>query len=647
MININNRFIINHKKKLLIYLFSITSLFWFLRMVIPGMIYPFLISFYVFIFYLGFHWKSIFRKSIVVEFFKTFNPLIILVLFYIIGIIISQKIFSHNLKDLFEFAVNLMLLFGLFFIIHHKQSQNQLLIIFHQITILIQISAVLISVAGILKYYLQVKGYEIPIDTPFGSAFNQDKNFYALYSFLGIVGFYPLLIKNNAIKNKIGYQLLILILITNIVLSFSLRSLFLLLIIFLVLLYFQFSVFFKKNALRINLSANLRLTSVVLLFFFILLIFVVNKQPDYSSQIRENYIESSVVTDQEFIVSEKLFNMDQWQYAIDIYQQRSFSGKLFGNGFNYLELFGQQFDNEQTNYGYPHNPVLSALLYSGLIGALFVFVFLMISFYYAVIYFKRYPLFSLMLFVSLMFVFFSGNSIFSVPVFLFLFSLSFIIRHQEINELHIYENINKPGSKILKEVFDYLLATGMFIVLSPVLLIIAVSILMTMGWPVFFSQKRVGQNGKIFLLHKFRTMKNEKSNTSVAAKESFRITKLGVFLRKSKLDELPELINIIRGDMSFVGPRPDVKGYADRLEGDDRMILQLKPGLTGAASLKYRDEEEILKKQKDPQQYNDEVIFPDKVRINKTYMEKWTLWLDMKIILFTALGKDLREDYFK
>jgi len=647
MININNRFIINHKKKLLIYLFSITSLFWFLRMVIPGMIYPFLIAFSIFIFYLGFYWKSIFRQSIVVEFLKTFNPLIILVLFYIIGIIISQKIFPHNLKDLFEFAVNLMLLFGLFFIIHHKQSQNQLLIIFHQITILIQISAVLISVAGILKYYLQVKGYEIPIDTPFGSAFNQDKNFYALYSFLGIVSFYPLLIKKNAIKNKIGYQLLILILITNIVLSFSLRSLFLLLIIFLILLYFQLSVFFKKNALRINLFANLRLISVVLLFFFILLIFVVNKQPDYYSQIRENYLESSVVIDQEFIVPENLFNMDQWQYAIDIYQQRSFSGKLFGKGFNYLELFGQQFDNEQTNYGYPHNPVLSALLYSGLIGALFVFVFLMISFYYAVIYFKRYPLFSLMLFVSLMFVFFSGNSIFSVPVFLFLFSLSFIIRHQEINELHIYENINKPGSKILKEVFDYLLATGMFIVLSPVLLIIAVSILMTMGWPVFFSQKRVGQNGKIFLLHKFRTMKNEKSNTSVAAKESFRITKLGVFLRKSKLDELPELINIIRGDMSFVGPRPDVKGYADRLEGDDRMILQLKPGLTGAASLKYRDEEEILKKQKDPQQYNDEVIFPDKVRINKTYMEKWTLWLDMKIILFTALGKDLREDYFK
>lgn len=583
----------------------------------------------------------------VVEFLKTLNPLIILVLFYIIGIIIAQKIFPHNLKDLFEFAVNLMLLFGLFFIIHHKQSKNQLLTIFHQITILIQISAVLIAVAGILKYFLQVKGYEILIDTPFGSAFNQDKNFYALYSFLGIVSFYPLLIRNNAIKNKIGYQLLILILITNIVLSFSLRSLFLLFIIFLILLYIQLSVFFKKNALRINLSANLRLISIILLFFFILLVIVVNKQSDYYSQIREYYLESSVVTYQEFIVPENLFNMDQWQYAIDIYQQRTFIEKLFGNGFNYLELFGQQFDNEQTNYGYPHNPVLSALLYSGLIGALFVFVFLMISFYYAVIYFKSYPLFSLMLFVSLMFVFFSGNSIFSVPVFLFLFSLSFIIRHQEINELHIHENINKPGSKILKEVFDYLLATGMFIVVLPVLIIIAVSILITMGWPVFFSQKRVGQNGKIFLLHKFRTMKRGMSHTSIAAKEEKRVTRLGSFLRKTKLDELPELINIIRGDMSFVGPRPDVKGYADRLKGDDRMILQLKPGLTGAASLKYKNEEEILKKQRDPQQYNDDIIFPDKVRINKVYMEKWTLWLDLKIILFTALGKSLQEDYFK
>jgi len=340
-------------------------------------------------------------------------------------------------------------------------------------------------------------------------------------------------------------------------------------------------------------------------------------------------------------------NLDKWQFAIKIYRQQSFVHKLFGNGFFYLELFGQQFEEEQSTYGYPHNPILSALLYSGLIGALFVFVFLLISFYYAIIYFNRYPLFSMMLFVSLLFVLFSGNSIFSVPVFLFLFSLSFIIRHQEINELHIYENINKPGSKILKEIFDYVLATGMFILFFPLLMVISASILITMGWPVFFSQKRVGQNGKIFLLHKFRTMKNEKSNTSVAAKERSRITKLGVFLRKSKLDELPELINIIRGDMSFVGPRPDVKGYADRLEGDDRMILQLKPGLTGAASLKYRNEEEILKRQKDPQQYNDEVIFPDKVRINKTYMEKWTLWLDMKIILFTALGKALNEEYFR
>ena len=634
-------------KKLSTTLFLITIITWFLRMVVPGMIYPFLLSFVVFVFYLLFQWTTIFRRSIVVEFLKTFNPLIILGLFYIIGMILTPKIYPHNLKDLFEFSVNLILLFSLFFIIHHKKSIHQLHIIFHQITFLIQISAIVVSVAGILKCYLQVKGFEIPIDTPFGSAFNQDKNFYALYSFLGIVSFYPSLIRKVSFQKKLLNQGLILVLIVNIILSFSLRSLFILGLIFVILLYIQFSVFYKKFTLRINLSSNLRLISLMLLFFFLLLLIILKKQPEYFNPLSQNYIESPVKMDQEFIMSDKFINLDKWQFAIEIYKQQSFVHKLFGNGFSYLELFGQQFEEEQSTYGYPHNPILSALLYSGLIGALFVFVFLLISFYYAVIYFKRYPLFSMMLFVSLLFVLFSGNSIFSVPIFLFLFSLSFIIRHQEINELHIHENINKPGSKILKEVFDYILATGMFILFSPLLMVISTFILITMGWPVFFSQKRVGQNGKIFLLHKFRTMKNEKSNTSVAAKESSRITKLGVFLRKSKLDELPELINIIRGDMSFVGPRPDVKGYADRLEGDDRMILQLKPGLTGAASLKYRDEEEILKKQKDPQQYNDEVIFPDKVRINKTYMKKWTLWLDMKIILFTGLGKSLNEEYFK
>jgi lipopolysaccharide/colanic/teichoic acid biosynthesis glycosyltransferase len=616
-------------------------------MVVPGMIYPFLISFSVFIFYLGIYRKSIFSKSIVVEFLKTFNPLIILGLFYSIGILITLKIYPHNLKDLFEFAVNLILLFGLFYIIHQKQSKKQLLNIFHQLTTLIQITAVFIAAVGILKYYLQGKGYEILLDTPWGSAFNQDKNFYALYSFLGIISFYPSLIQKVNMRIRFVHQIWILILIVNIIFSFSLRSVFILGIIIVALLYLQINGFFTRSAILKNISGNLRFVTITLFLLILFLLFSVSRNPGYYHQVSQNYIESSAINHNESILTERLFNLDKWSLTLEIFNEQHFWKKLFGDGFYYLEIFGKQFDNEESVYGYPHNPVLSALLYSGVVGALFVFVFLMISSYYALIYFKQYPLFSMMLLVSLMFVFFSGNSIFSVPVFLFLFSLSFIIRHQEINELHIQENINKPGSKVLKEVFDYLMATGLFIVLFPVLLMIALSILLTMGWPVFFSQKRIGQNGKIFLLHKFRTMKNAKSDTSVAAKEGYRITILGAFLRRSKLDELPELINIIRGDMSFVGPRPDVKGYADRLVGDDRRILQLKPGLTGAASLKYKDEEELLKKQRDPQQYNDEVIFPDKVRINKLYMEKWTLWLDMKIILFTALGKELNEKYFK
>ena len=139
----------------------------------------------------------------------------------------------------------------------------------------------------------------------------------------------------------------------------------------------------------------------------------------------------------------------------------------------------------------------------------------------------------------------------------------------------------------------------------------------------------------------------EHSGSSISVAGESRITPLGAILRKYKLDELPELWNVLIGDMSFVGPRPDVPGYADKLEGESRMILQLKPGITGPASLKYRNEEELLAVQDDPIRYNDEVIFPDKVRINQNYLKHWTFWLDIKIIIYTVLGRDLEEDYFK
>ncbi len=176
------------------------------------------------------------------------------------------------------------------------------------------------------------------------------------------------------------------------------------------------------------------------------------------------------------------------------------------------------------------------------------------------------------------------------------------------------------------------------ILFMPVMLILAFLIKFTMpGAPVLFRQKRVGQYGRIFTLVKFRTMIPSHSGSSVSVAGESRITPLGAVLRRHKLDELPELWNVLRGDMSFVGPRPDVPGYADRLTGSDRDILKLKPGITGPATLKYRNEEELLASQPDPRSYNDEVIFPDKVRINLSYLSNRSFMGDLRIILDTLL----------
>ena len=192
---------------------------------------------------------------------------------------------------------------------------------------------------------------------------------------------------------------------------------------------------------------------------------------------------------------------------------------------------------------------------------------------------------------------------------------------------------------IIKTLFDKIASFFGLIVLSPVLLITALLVKIKMpGGPALFKQKRVGQHGKLFTMYKFRSMTVGHSGTSISVKGESRITPFGAKLRKYKLDELPELWNVLIGDMSFVGPRPDVPGYADKLEGDDRRMLQLKPGITGPASLKYRNEEELLAQQDDPIKYNDEVLFPDKVRINLEYLENWTFWGDIKIIFQTIFG---------
>ena len=155
------------------------------------------------------------------------------------------------------------------------------------------------------------------------------------------------------------------------------------------------------------------------------------------------------------------------------------------------------------------------------------------------------------------------------------------------------------------------------------------------GGSFIFKQERVGQHGRIFNIYKIRTMKNddEKNPNFVTTANDDRILPFGKWLRRTKLDEIVELVNVLKGEMSLVGPRPDVKGYADKLEGEDRKILELRPGITGPASLKYINEEEILAQVSNPQQYNDEVIFPDKVKINLEYYDNRTFWGDVRIII--------------
>lgn len=194
----------------------------------------------------------------------------------------------------------------------------------------------------------------------------------------------------------------------------------------------------------------------------------------------------------------------------------------------------------------------------------------------------------------------------------------------------------------VKSLFDRGVSLFGLFFLSPILLTVYVLICFKMsGGSAIFKQKRVGQHGKLFTMYKFRTMIISHSGSSVSVKGESRITPLGAKLRKYKLDELPELWNVLIGDMSFVGPRPDVPGYADKVEGESRRILLLKPGITGPASLKYRNEEDLLAEQEDPEKYNDEVLFPDKVKINIEYLDNWSFWNDMKIIIYTVLGKDL------
>lgn len=220
----------------------------------------------------------------------------------------------------------------------------------------------------------------------------------------------------------------------------------------------------------------------------------------------------------------------------------------------------------------------------------------------------------------------------------------------------------------LKFLFDRIVALFGLLFLWPLLLIVAILIKVKMPGPVLFVQKRVGKGGKVFNCHKFRSMKLAHNGSTVSVAGESRITPLGSKLRRYKIDELPGLWDVLIGKMSFVGPRPDVPGYADQLSGSDRDVLKLRPGITGPASLKYRDEEDMIAefiekvKKKDSSildqfrnidfakmtdeqiaiWYNDNIIYPDKVRINCYYYRNYSFVKDLQMIFATVMGKRIR-----
>ncbi len=210
---------------------------------------------------------------------------------------------------------------------------------------------------------------------------------------------------------------------------------------------------------------------------------------------------------------------------------------------------------------------------------------------------------------------------------------------------------------IIKWIFDRIVSLVGLLFLWPVLLIVAILVKIKMpGGPAFFIQKRVGKDGKLFNCHKFRTMTVKHNGSTVSVAGDSRITPLGAKLRHYKLDELPGLWDVLIGNMSFVGPRPDVPGYADQLKGDDRRVLQLRPGITGPATLKYRLEDEMISKyvvkkqaegdkremQEIAVEYNDTVIYPDKVRLNLYYLDHYSFIKDFQMIVCTVLGKKMK-----
>lgn len=613
-------------------LFKSVFLIWIFRMVIPQVYFVLipavlLLCFVIYDFIISGH------KILKYEFVQVFTPVWILLLLYLAGMIFSEEWYKKNFIDLFEFTVNMIIVAYIFFFVYRENNHVAFKNLFEDIISLVRGSVLLVALFYLILISAQMFGVQAArIQTFTWHLISIDK----MFLFIGLACYLPDMFKLK-LPNKeiVVLQLKIAIIGLSILLSGSLKSWMMLAILFLILFIFFIASIITRKLIFLNFRRNSYIIIILGIVFSGIILFFPQKvglQSEFSISIFEQLVTE--------------FHFNKWVYTFSVFSQYNILEMFFGSGFDYLNLFKTQFMLE--SHDYPHNPILSSLLYSGLIGAAFTFTFLVLTLYYSLKYFKQYPAFTIMLLLSLFFSMFSGNSIFSIPYFLFLFTISFLIRHIETTDFILHFNLKNRIGQVIKELFDFILSTSMFLVLLPILIAIAVTIRIKMGSPIFFIQNRVGRNGQLFKLYKFRTMTIAKKHvTGVAAAETARITKLGKFLRKTKLDELPELVNIILGDMSFVGPRPDVPGYADNLKGNDRLILELKPGLTGPASLKYRNEEEILKLQPNPIQYNDEIIFPDKVRINLLYMENWNLFLDILLIIKTGTGGKFDEnDYF-
>lgn len=207
----------------------------------------------------------------------------------------------------------------------------------------------------------------------------------------------------------------------------------------------------------------------------------------------------------------------------------------------------------------------------------------------------------------------------------------------------MYEGSEDEGLNLVqsftKRIVDFWLSFIGLILVFPIILLAWLAATLETKSNGFFIQERIGRKGRVIRIVKIKTMKEiEGFKTSITSSGDPRITRSGTFFRKAKIDELPQLWNVLIGEMSFVGPRPDVPGYVDHLKGGDRILLSLRPGITGPASLKYSDEEEVLALQENPEKYNDEVIWPDKVKINREYIKNYSLKKDLIYIWKTIVG---------